>query len=45
MGSNYGTSAFWHGYDYLFLGGLWIGADISGEKRVMNLDYYETGLV
>ncbi len=37
----YGTSAFWHGYDYLYLGGLWIGADISGEKRVMNKDYYD----
>ena len=41
MGSYYGTSAYWHGYDYLFLGGLWIGTDIFGEKRVMNLDYYE----
>ena len=41
FGNSYGTSAYWHGYDYLFLGGLWIGTDISGEKRVMNLDYYQ----
>ena len=40
----YGASAHWpreNGQDYLYLGGLWIGAEISGEYRVMNRDYYE----
>ncbi len=41
MGSPLGTSAYWHGYDYLYLGGLWIGMDNYGDKRVVNKDYYE----
>ncbi len=39
-----GISAHWpkeNGNDYLAYGGLWIGAEISGTKRVMNLDFYE----
>ena len=39
-----GLSGHWpknNGSDYLTLGGLWIGANISGTKKVMNFDYNE----
>ena len=42
---NLGTSAYWprvNGQDYLWLGGLWIGSNVNGENRVMNLDYFQT---
>ncbi len=42
MGASDGTSAYWHGFDYLYLGGLWIGADVAGQKLVMDLDYSES---
>ena len=41
MGFPLGTSAYWHGYDYLFLGGLWVGGDNAGGTIVMNTDYYD----
>ncbi len=38
------TSAHWpavNGQDYLYGGGLRIGANVAGQSRVMNFDYYE----
>ena len=39
-----GRSAYWEasgGNDCLYLGGLWVGAEFSGEQRVMNMHYNE----
>lgn len=39
-------SAYWPasgGHDYLYLGGLWVGAEVFGEQRVMNLHYPNLG--
>jgi len=39
-----GRSAYWPvpgGQDYLYLGGLWVGAEVSGEQRVMNIIHNE----
>lgn len=41
-----GRSAYWpvpDGHDYLYLGGLWVGAEVSGEQRVMNVHYSNLG--
>lgn len=38
----WGSSAYWPasaGHDYLYTGGLWVGAQVNGEPRVMN-HYY-----
>lgn len=45
LGANdgsFGSNAHWpreNGQDYLYDGGLWIGAEVSGENRVMNHHY------
>lgn len=41
-----GRSAYWPasgGHDYLYMGGLWVGAEVSGEQRVMNVHYSNLG--
>ncbi len=40
-----GLSAHWpreNGHDYLYVGGLWAGANVAGENRVMNVYYSES---
>jgi hypothetical protein len=35
-------SGTWNGQDYLWLGGLWVGTDIQGAKRMICKDYYRS---
>jgi hypothetical protein len=42
QGNSFSSNAYWprvSGENYLFCGGLWIGAEVWGEYRVMNFHY------